>query len=194
MRPFFTVITPTLQRDSLKRTCASIDEQTFSGWEHIVMIDNDLAHANRDTFGLASEKRIVTECGVRHNNYGNTCRHIAWGIAVGNYAMYLDDDNYLAYNNVLCDIARYLEGANFPDWAVFPIMRHGSVFFNDPPGLCMTDTANVVVRREIGRWPDGPEYTMDGIWVEALKRDYPKYAAFPDVVPIVVMETSGQGQ
>lgn len=194
MRPFFTVITPTLQRDSLKRTCASIDEQTFSGWEHIVMIDNDLANSYHNTTGLGKEKRIIAECGVRHSNFGNTCRHNAWAMATGNYVMYLDDDNYLAHGNVLLDIAVYLQAENLPDWAVFPIMRHGSIFFNDPPRICMTDTANIVVKREIGRWPDGPEYTMDGIWVEALKRDYPKYAVFPDVAPIVVMETSGQGQ
>jgi len=39
MMPFFSIITPTIQRESLKECCASVDIQTYPDWEHIVMID-----------------------------------------------------------------------------------------------------------------------------------------------------------
>jgi hypothetical protein len=57
----------------------------------------------------------------------------------------------------------------------------------------MSDTGNIVVKREIGRWPDGPEYTMDGIWIDALKAKY-QYQAFPDALPIIIMEHSSEGK
>jgi hypothetical protein len=83
--------------------------------------------------------------------------------------------------------------AGNPDWAIFPIHRHGSYFFNDPPGLCMTDTLNVVVKREIGRWPDIQAREADGHFVEALKASHPNYASFPHFRPIGVMEYSSNG-
>jgi hypothetical protein len=106
--------------------------------------------------------------------------------------IHLDDDNFIADDRVLQDLSMILDGCD-EYWAIVPIMRHGRKFFNDPPGLCMTDTANVVVKREIGRWPDIPDYTADGHWVEGLKAKYP-YAAYPDMRPIVVMENSSEGR
>ncbi len=190
--PKFTIITPTLQRDSLVQCCASIDSQTFTDWEHLVRIDrlptdypllNRCMHANR----------IFSVCEVEHHNYGNTCRHEVWEDATGEWLLYIDDDNMLADPHALSDLAFMLDGCP-TDWAIIPMLRHGSLFFNDPPGLCMTDTGNVVVKREIGRWPNMPDYTADGHWVEALKASHPKFARFPDLRPIIVMPKSSEGK
>ena len=156
----------------------------------------DVAEINNKIFcAIQHPRRRVMQCDYPHRNYGNTCRHKAWAYATGEYLLGLDDDNALYDNSVLESIHKHLNGPLFgkPDWAIFPIHRHGQIFFHDPPGLCMTDTANVVVRREIGRWPDGPEYTMDGVWVDQLKANYP-YLAFPAHRPIVYMPKSSEGK
>lgn len=185
--PKFSIITPTIQRPSLSDCVNSVNSQTFTDWEHIVQIDN----VGQQEYGAGNRK--VFCCGVRHGNFGNTCRHLAWEKATGEWLLHLDDDNTLADINVLEDLAFLLQDADF-DWAIIPMLRHGHRFFNDPPGLCMTDTANVIVRRDIGQWPDGPEYTMDGIWVERLKVSHPNYMALPGIRPLVVMEKSSEGK
>lgn len=188
--PRFSIITPTLQRESLIECCASVDSQTLNDqWEHIVMID-----ATKPDLHLIAQishpQRKVLCCGVRHNNYGNTPRRMAWAISRGDYCCFLDDDNELASPQTLSQIAKALK--NNPDFAIFPILRHGQLFFNDPPGLCLTDTLNVIVKREFAQWPAIDDYVADGIWVEALKAAY-SYEAFPNALPIGIMEKSSLG-
>lgn len=194
MPPLFSIVTPSLQRESLKRCCDSIDAQSFEGWEHIIQIDCHPTLLKPDLLlALIHPNRRVFCCGTHHNNYGNSCRNLAWEKATGENLIYLDDDNYFSDEHILRDIAAIPRHMLIPEqWRVFPILRHGSVFFNDPPGLCKTDTMNVVVKREVGRWPDIPDYCADGHWVENLKQ-YP-YQAFPNFRPIGVMEKSNEGR
>jgi hypothetical protein len=191
----FTIITPTLQRESLVRCCDSVDGQNFASWQHIVMVDD--ANKNRDLCMRIKrndemERRWVHKCGRRHGHFGNRCRHDAWLGAMGEYLVMLDDDNLMFHEGALADIDRCLTSAGEPDFALFPVHRHGSVFLMEPPGLCRTDTANVVCKREIGRWPDIEAREADGHWVEALKEKY-SYVSFPDVAPIILMEYSSNG-
>lgn len=191
MTPFFTIITPSLQRESLVRCCESVDAQTFTNWQHIVMVD--CAELDSELLKqIEHPQRRIIKCPVPHGHFGNRCRHAAWEFAAGEYLLGLDDDNAMYRPDALADVAKSLEEAKFPDFALFPIHRHGSIFLLLPPGLCMTDTANVVVKRGIGRWPDMEAREADGHWVEALKAKY-KYAAFPSVRPIVLMEKSSNG-
>src|ERR1700677_2003701 len=152
MNPMFSIIIPTLQRESLIRCVDSVLLQSFTDWEMIIQVDAE--HLNKEIISrIPVAHNIWIECcGERHGNFGNHCRHIAWERTTGTYCIFLDDDNFLASNQTLKLIAKALK--NEPDFAIFPILRHGSHFFNDPPGLCMTDTLNVVVKRELGRWPD----------------------------------------
>jgi glycosyltransferase involved in cell wall biosynthesis len=193
--PSFSIITATLQRESLSRCCLSVDTQldTANGgtWQHIVVVDggplsvnflNSLCHPSREIICL--DKR----CG----NYGNTPRNIGWRHATGDYCIYLDDDNYFTRPDALSDISRCLNESR-PDWAVFPILRFGQPFFSDDPRCCHVDTANMVIRREIAQWPSGPEYTMDGIFCESLKERYP-YTAFPMIAPIIAVPVQGKGE
>ena len=192
MMPKFSIITPTLQRESLVQCCESVVSQTFKDWEMLVQIDDE--NIDQKLWSRINPTRRIwaQECGKRHNNYGNTCRHIAWERATGEWLIHLDDDNTLSHPNALRNIASALDGIE-EQWAIFPIIRHGWWFFNDPPGLCRTDTANMVIRREIARWPDIPDYTADGILCEQLKSKYP-YRAFPNVEPIVNMPESREGR
>lgn len=188
--PFFTIITPTVQRQSLLKTCESINQQTFNSWSHVVMVDC----AERDEellLQIQHPQRLIFQCSKPHRNGGNTCRHNAWQFATGTYIHMLDDDNYLSSPRVLEDIGKLLE-VHEPEWGLFPIFRHGSVFYFDPPKPCFFDTGNAVVRRGIARWPDVNDYASDAVWLEKLLKH--PYKAFPDAQPIMVMPTSSFGE
>jgi len=181
----YTIITPTLGRESLVRTCESVDRQTTDDWQHIVVVDKKTDP--EILVQIYRSHRLIIHCGLPHGNFGNTCRHNAWEFAEGEYLLYLDDDNWLSDDHVLEDL-----NVVVTPWALFPILRHGNRFFTDPPKCCHVDTANVVVSRDIGRWPDIPDYTADGQFVESLLK-YP-YQAFPDFRTIVVMPHSSEGR
>ena len=186
----FSIVTPTLQRQSLIRCCQSVDLQTFRDYEHIVWIDSE--EINCELFkSIQDDKRFIYSSKRKHGNFGNHARNCAWRAAKGEYVIWLDDDNFLGHPKALQDIHDSLMSENWPEWALFPIYRHGSYFLLEPPGMCMTDSANMVVKWEIGEWPDIEAREADGILAERLKH-YP-YASFPSVLPIVVMEVSSNG-
>lgn len=184
----YSLITPTLLRPSLERLCASIDAQTCRDWEHLIAVDTEIDPAADQMLArIQHTQRAISQCPCHHRNYGNTCRHAAALRAQGDYIFYLDDDNHLADPNVLRD----LESVIAP-WAIFPILLQGRRFFNDPPGFRRTDTANLIVRRELGTWPNIADYEADGILVERLLRDYP-YQPLSTWRPLVVMPRSNFG-
>jgi glycosyltransferase involved in cell wall biosynthesis len=131
-------------------------------------------------------------CDHRHYNYGNTCRHEAWKRATGDYVYYLDDDNYLAHNYVL-EALKAVTG----DWAIFPILRFGERFFNDPPRVNYTDTGNFMMRRAIGQWLPRPDNsvdgTVDGQFAELLASQY-AYQSLGSLRPVMVMPESHGGR
>jgi glycosyltransferase involved in cell wall biosynthesis len=194
--PTFSIITPTLQRASLLHCCLSVDTQLdfVSGdiWQHIVVVDGGFLNAELLNTVRHPNRQFVF-LGKRCGNFGNTPRHIGWKLATGDYCIYLDDDNYFARSDALADISRVLDLNHRPDWAVFPILRFGQAFFSDEPRCCHVDTANIVTKREIAQWPDGPEYTMDGIFCDALKERYP-YIAFPEIAPIITVPVMSRGE
>lgn len=100
--------------------------------------------------------------------------------------MHIDDDNHLADNRVLEDIAEVLVNVNQP-WALFPIERLGGRFYTDPPRSCHVDTLNFILRKELGPWPDTDAYGSDGVVVDDLMARGVPYAAFPDFRPIAVL-------
>jgi hypothetical protein len=148
-------------------------------------MDSGLLH------GIQRPNRTIICLGARCQNFGNTPRHIGWKLADKDYCIYLDDDNYFTRPDALADISRALDGPR-PDWAVFPIMRHGSRFFSEDPRCCHVDTANMVIKREIAQWPNRDEYTLDGIFCDELKSRYP-YIAFPEVAPIIDVPVMSRG-
>ncbi|MDE1871758.1 MAG: glycosyltransferase family 2 protein [Candidatus Micrarchaeota archaeon] len=189
--PYFSVITPTLDRASLAVCLRSLDRQTFDSWEHIVWLDAEIASSHLEQ--MNSGKRSVVVPGMRFNDFGNTPRNLAWQFASGDWIIYLDDDNRLADKDALQRIHDCLAAAGEPNVGIFPIIRHGVRFFNLPPRLCFFDTANMVVKREIGRWPAGPEYVMDGLFIERLVAEY-SYVAFPECAPTICVPVSSEGK
>ena len=187
----YSIITPTICRPSLLRLCRSIDSQTQSNWEHLIVVDaprTDITKDQRKIIDAISlnQNRSYSYCEKRHNNYGHTCRHQSWELAKGDYILYVDDDDYLADNDVL----KTLDSVT-GDWAVFPILRHGQIFFSLPPGTCSTGTGMFIHRKEIGRWPDSGSYETDGLFVEDLVRKYPYQVL--DSRPMVIQPKSSFG-
>ena len=178
----FSIITPTLQRKSLKETCDSVDRQTYKNWQHVVIAD--VAELNLPP--IAHKNRLILQCPHPHRNGGNSCRHNALDFCDGDYIYYLDDDNFLADPEVLWDIAYVLETSK-PPWAIFPIWRLGSIFFSDPPRSCHTDTLNLVLRKDMALWPETDAYGSDGVLVESLKSRGIMYSAYPNFRPIAVL-------
>lgn len=195
--PFFSIITPTILRPSLKKLCESLDTQTFTRWHHLLAVDRILRIDDPPTIldDLSIKQRYIYFCETEHRNFGNSCRHKAWEYTVGRYVLFIDDDNTLCHDEALSDLAGAIENADFPDWGIVPMWRHGRPFFTDPPRSCHVDTGNLFVKRDIGQWPDGPDYTMDGIFIEELQR-HPEYIykALPNVRPVINMPYSSEGK
>lgn len=169
----------------------SVNTQLDSVWQHIVIVDGGFPMDSGLLHGIQRPNRTIICLGARCQNFGNTPRHIGWKLADKDYCIYLDDDNYFTRPDALADISRALDGPR-PDWAVFPIMRHGSRFFSEDPRCCHVDTANMVIKREIAQWPNRDEYTLDGIFCDELKSRYP-YIAFPEVAPIIDVPVMSRG-
>lgn len=182
----YTIITPTILRESLLRCCESVERQTFKDWQHVVMVDCEITN---DLIGKISHpQRIVMRCERPHKNWGHTCRHNAWKFAKGEYILNLDDDNYLADEKVLEDL-QVVEKS----WAIFPILRYGERFFHDPPMRLKVDTGSMLIKRTLGAWPDSAYYDADGRYAENLVKQH-SYDSLKNIRPLLVMPASNDGR
>lgn len=186
MNPFISIITPTLNRDSLVQTCESISSQSFFSWQHIVIVDCE--EFNQPLMAkIAHPQRTILRCDHPHRDGGNSCRIEALKYAKGSYCWMVDDDNFVADPDVFRDVANALESAGNPPWSLFPITRLGCLFYTDPPRSCHVDTLNFILRRDIAYWPSTDAYGSDGLVVDDLMARGIPYAAFPDFRPIAVL-------
>jgi glycosyltransferase involved in cell wall biosynthesis len=188
----YSIVTPTLVRPTLVRTCESIDKQTNGDWEHIIMVDVPLVFNPEKQKIIDSisgdPRRKIFRCGAAHKNYGNTCRHNAFDKLKGDYILYLDCDDYLADDRVFETLEQVTKM-----WAIFPITRCGNLWFCDPPGMCKTGSGMFIYRRFLGlKYPDTSDYTADGALVEQLKA-FP-YQSLGHERPLVVYPQRGLGK
>lgn len=174
----YSIITPTILRPSLIRLCQSIDHQTCTDWEHIIMVD--WGEAPDILAQITHPARSIHHCPFPHRNFGNTCRHNAHPLSKGDYLYYLDDDNYLADDRAL---ERLL--AVTAQLALFPILINGQPFYHDPPKLWQVDNANMLRHRDLPPWPAIPLHDADGIYAQELAKRYP-CQKFPHMDPITV--------
>jgi hypothetical protein len=171
----FTIITPTLLRPTLIKACESITAQSYVNWEHLVVVDKPGADIDKylsENPTLAHPNRKWFVCSTHHHNVGNTCRSSMFDKLSydTDYVLYLDDDNFY-----LGEALQHLNSAlqSLPNWGVFPMMRFGEIFFNDPPGKNRTDTNQFFHRPRIDgqaiRYLNRNEYCTDGLMVDWLK-------------------------
>jgi glycosyltransferase involved in cell wall biosynthesis len=208
----YSIITPTLLRPTLNRLIETIDSQTNTDWEHIIMVDRPLVfdkEAQRIVESLSGhEQRHFVRCGKAHKDFGNSCRWNAWDRATGDYILYIDDDDYYADERVLETLTEVYE-----PWAIFPCVRYGSYYLAEPPGLNRTGSNMFMHKREIGRYPcaahcaehteiidrlkkEHPNsynmYAADGMLVEYLKARYPYQVV--QGRPLTIYEQANQGK
>lgn len=187
----YTIITPTLLRDTLPRLCTSIDRQTCVDWEHVVMVDvdrRDISDHHREMLSTVEHpQRKVAVCEQAHRNTGNTCRRNAYAHAHGDYLLYIDDDNYLADNNVLETLERVTEPV-----CLFPLLFQGKQGPVLPVKVGSSDGNQLMVRREIGIWPESDSRAADGDLIVDLTAQHP-YEVYTER-PLVVYEFARHGR
>lgn len=173
----FTIITATILRPGLEKACKSIQNQKYTNWEHIVVVDvpgTDIDQYLAEHPELSHPNRKWFVCPIAHNNVGNSCRSSVYNKINPDtdYVIYLDDDNW-HLGESLTILDRELCRRNEPNWGVFPIFQFGKRLFDLNPGKERTDTNQIYHKPMIGGQPirflNRNEYATDGLMVEWLK-------------------------
>ena len=128
----FSILTPDHGRESLKRTWESIEKQTYTNWEHILVFDGEEQKAAELPYYKTTypkQKRVFT--GQNYNDFGHTPRKIGWEACSGDYIVYIDTDDYYA-PEALEEIAKGIKAYDYPAFLFFPCNRLGARFFNHP--------------------------------------------------------------
>lgn len=189
----YSILTPTLVRNSLKRLCDSIDSQSSLDWEHIVVVDSRAILTAEQWDILASlgraGRRVYFNAEQHPPDYGNAARRLALDQASGEYVLGIDDDDFYADPGVL----KTLECVT-GTWAIYPVLARGQRCYYDPPKIHGTGTAMFMYRRDTGcRFPANTDYSADGQLVEELKSKFP-YQALPHLRPLVIYERANVGR
>ncbi len=189
----YSLITPTLIRDVLPRLCHSIDIQTNTDWEHIVVIDCPITPHKQevlDHIKFHPNRRFI-RCHFSHlMDFGNTARRQAFDVARGDYILDIDDDDYYAD----ADAFKTLECVT-KTWAVFPVLAYGKRCHPPKPALGLTGSAMFMYRRDTGlKFPENADYSADGQLVEQLKRLYPDYQSLDDSRELVIYPQGNAGR
>jgi len=182
----FTIFTPTILRQSLIKACNSVTAQTHADWEHIVVVDTDIK--NEILAQIEHPQRKIIFCKTPHGGWGHQCTHEAYPLATGDWVYRLDDDNYLANDHTLADLAANLDDKY--SWAIFPILRYGTAFFHDPPEFQKIDTGSFIVKREFAQWANSPRYEGDWETVKRLLDERRPYQVLKDIPLVMVMPES----
>lgn len=210
----FTIITPTLLRPTLERTCKSIDDQTHSNYEHIIIVDvkgiiqrskglnsYDRKEYFKNKFALLDKisnknrKILFYNKNFIGNDYGNECRGHGFDCRDKNtdYILYLDDDDFYI-NNTFSIIQSRLDN-NKPNAFYFPCLRFNETFFNEP---AITQTTSnqwghkpVINGKEI-KWHGDNSYVSDGEFLEEVKKIAGPFYKI-DSVCLVQVNTASSG-
>ena len=192
------IITPSICRDKLIKTCDSIYKQTNKNWEHIILFDNvEDSKINKFLKKCPYKPTIVKGSW---NNYGNGQRYEAWDMVKNNSIItYIDDDDYYIDEKVFDKIQNKF--VNNPNICVifWQGMRYGKLFNNKPPrkGKTMSnqfahlklDNNNKPIRWI--KWSNNNKnYTVDGLFINSLVEKY-DYKYIDE--PLVVVEKSSHG-
>jgi glycosyltransferase involved in cell wall biosynthesis len=168
----FSIITPTIGRTSLFKTCLTINEQTCTDWEHLVIYDGpkqDLPIFKQ----IAHPQRKILYTGQTYNDYGHSVRHYAWDHTTYDNLMYIDDDDYY-HPTCLATLQPFL--TTEIEFIFFPALRMNRRFMHEPPALSRTVSCQYVHRKydpnhEPIRFPPGP-HGEDGRWIEKMCAKY----------------------
>jgi cellulose synthase/poly-beta-1,6-N-acetylglucosamine synthase-like glycosyltransferase len=192
-----TIITPTLNRSRivLERCIGSVNQQTFTGWEHLICSDGrpepELARLVQQG---QDERRRYLYLTRPVGHYGAGVRALLTRQARTEYLAFLDDDNLLLPR--FCErMIRALDENPQAGWAVCPVVHCGplhprfglppAVLTGIPPVTGNIDTLQVVVRTQAMRASGWKlcGYASDGATYEGLSHAYP-WVAVDEVLGI----------
>lgn len=185
------MLTPTLVRATLKRLCDSIDMQTDTDWEHIVIVDCVPTPEQEVILkSIEHPHRRIVFCTTKHEkDFGNCARRQGFDIAQGEYILQIDDDDYYADDKVFETLRCVTK-----TWAAFPVLALGKRCHRKPPAIYLTGSAMFMYRRDTGcKFPDNTDYSADGQLVEELKAKFP-YETLDDCRELVIYEQANKGR
>ena len=94
MTPFFSIIIPTYNRAIiLPDTIRSIENQTFSEWE-IIIIDDGSTDNTKEIISKISEKQNKVKYYFQTNSERSAARNYGASLALGQYLLFLDSDDF----------------------------------------------------------------------------------------------------
>ena len=194
------IITPTIGRNNLIRTCNSINEQSFKNWEHIILFDNvSDEKINNLLTQIPYEPTIIK--GI-WNNYGNGQRFEAWEYTdINSIITYIDDDDDYYNNKVFQKIIDKFSSNSTLDAVFWPGLRYGKIFFNKPPQSGKT-MSNQFAHKKYDkdknpiRWPfsknNNKNYAIDGEFINYISNNL-NYD-YIEGEPLVVVPKSNYGK
>lgn len=147
----YSILTASLLRPSLLKTCQSIDLQTNGDWEHLIAADCPKL-PNHIPMTEDSRRRVIC-CDMWHNNFGNSCRYNLWEHAKGDYILYCDDDNFYIGTEVFTALEEVTQA-----WAMFGMRYHGQ---DSPARRGVYDANTIMHKKEVGRYPNVDDYAAD---------------------------------
>ena len=183
-----TVITPTYRRDPLivQRCIGCVLLQTHRDWEMLMCSDGGREDVIVSLVARQSDPRIEYHnlTSKKAGDFGNTCRQQMLKKAVGDFILFLDDDNIIlptfmekmvaaldtsGKDFVVCD-ALYVYSTNMMIREKMPIVLSGEPVVNG-----RVDPVQVLVRTsamlDIG-WDTEVGYNSDGVTLERLGAKY----------------------
>lgn len=186
----YTIVTPTILRPTLLRTCRSVASQTSHDWEHLICVDRHWVSPERALVLNATShpQRRIVFCEEEHRDFGHGCRHRWTKEATGDYVLHLDDDDYLAHDNALSS----LDGVT-GEWAVFPVTRVGNRFWSPTPGHCNTTISSYIARKELAQQFPAGGHDTDGHFIDEVLKLHP-WESLPDLEPLVVITAYNRGR
>lgn len=171
------VVTPSIGRDNLVRTCISINKQKFKNWKHIILFDKTNDTKIKRLLEKIPYKPIVKK-GF-WNNYGNGQRYEAWEMVENDYDLmtYIDDDDFYKSDDAFSKIISKFSKNSDLEAVFYAGIREGKYYNNKPPRLNHTMSnqyAHLKYKKNKTpiRWPkinkNDQIYRYDGEFVDEI--------------------------
>ena len=188
----FSIITPTIGRDALLRTCETIDRQTCADWEHLVIFDGPEQEV--EVFKkIEHPQRKIIFSGYNFGDYGHSIRYFSYDLTQYDHMMYIDDDDYY-HLECLETIQRVIDPE--VEFIFFPALWCGGLLMMLPPSHNCTVSCQYVHRKKdrLGypiRFPPGGHGT-DSWWIGEMVKQYP-YQVIEMNWPLVYVDIVSNG-
>lgn len=88
-----SVITATVGRDSLSRVLQNVESQTYSEWEHVIVVDGVILAEDKIKEIVSHPQRSLVQIQKSKQDHGKSPQNIGIVASRGDFVTLLDDDN-----------------------------------------------------------------------------------------------------